>query len=388
MGKGSAPSAPDPQAVANAQEGVNAATIAQLTQANRVNTNDPLLGGSSWSVDPTTGQWTQTTNYSPITNQIQTNRLTGQGVASSNLSQAEQNMEQNAGTIGSALNTSGMPAIQTGAAANSGGIISNPNSGAGQGIQRSIASNAGDPALAQSQNAVYSQLTSRLNPQWSLAQEQLETQLTNQGIARGDPAWTQAMDEFNRQKTDAYNTAANTAVQTGNQLQSQMFTQGLQAGTFANNAESQAFSQLMTQAGFTNQAQQQQFMEQAQQAGMTNQAAAQMLQQMIAERMAPINEVNALTSGTQASSPLGPMNLNTGSQIQPPNMLGANQLGYQGALNQYNASVGQGNSTMGQLLQLGAMPMQGGGSLAGNAAKGAGNFLSSLAKAAPIAAMG
>lgn len=353
LGKGSAPSAPDPAAVGQQQLAVNQGTIDALARANRINTSDPLTGGTSWHQDPQTGQWTQTTDYSPISQEQAVQRLTNQNLGLGTFGNAEQKLlDQN--VAGSALDTSGMPQIQTGAALDTSGITKSINPAAAGGIQHSLASSMGDPAIKQASDSVYSQLTSRLDPQWSQAQEQLTSSLTAQGIPQGSEAWNRAMDSFNRQKTDAYNTAANTAVQTGQAEQAQLFGQGATAGQFANTAQAQGFNQLLTAAGFTNTAQQQQFMQQAQQAGLTNSAIAQMLQTMVTKRQEPINEVNALASGAQITPPPGGVQGNA-STAGAPNMLGANQLGYQGQLNQYNANVGQANNAMGALGKLGSL---------------------------------
>ena len=352
MGKGSAPSGPDPTAVGNEQIAVNQATINQLAAANRINSNNPLTGGTTWTQDPTTGQWTQNTSLSPISREQQVQQLTNQNLGLGTLGNAEQRLIGSSAP-GSALNTSGLPPVQGGSAVNTGGITSSVGP-AGK-IQTSIASATGDPAIAQAQNSTYAQLTSRLDPQWNQAQEQLTASLTAQGIPQNSTAWNQAMDDFNRQKTDAYNTASNQAVQTGNQEQSTLFGQAATSGQFANTAQNQSFQQQLSDAGFTNTAQQQQFMEQAQQAGMTNAQIQQQLQMMITQRTEPINEVNALAGGSQVTPPPGAVTGNA-STDGAPNMLGANQLNYAGNLAAYNSNVGQTNSLMGSLLGLGMTP--------------------------------
>lgn len=56
-------------------------------------------------------------------------------------------------------------------------------------------------------NAAYAQETSRLDPQWTQRQQAMETQLANQGIARGTEAYTNAMRDFNTGRNDAYSQA-------------------------------------------------------------------------------------------------------------------------------------------------------------------------------------
>lgn len=157
------------------------------------------------------------------------------------------------------------------------------------------------------QNAAYNAFTARLDPQWNQRQASLENQLTNQGIRPGSEAYSNAMRDFNTGRNDAYQQATLGAINTMPQ---------------------------------------------------TYQLAASL-------RSQPLNELNALRSGSQVQNPqftTAPQQATTSG----PNYLGATQAQYQGNLDAYNAATGGQNSLMGGLFGLG-------GSLFG-AAGNAGGF--------------
>ena len=88
---------------------------------------------------------------------------------------------------------------------------------------------ADDATRQRHEDALYQRATSRLDPEWNQRQTELETQLVNAGHARGAPGWTQAMADFNRQRTDAYDTARSGAIASGGEEQSRLFGLGLGA---------------------------------------------------------------------------------------------------------------------------------------------------------------
>jgi hypothetical protein len=161
--------------------------------------------------------------------------------------------------------------------------------GAGQGIQGQVGP-AGNiqmglspqsfgQQIQQAQNAAYQAQTQYLDPQYKQQEESLTQRLADQGIEEGSDAHSRAMGDFNRQKQMAYQSAQNSAVEAGNQLQQQLFTQQLQGGQFANAAQAQQYVQQLQDAGFVNEAQAQNFNQQIQAGGFANQAAAQLFGQ-------------------------------------------------------------------------------------------------------------
>ena len=93
--------------------------------------------------------------------------------------------------------------------------------------QSQAMSNLGDQSLQQTQAALskpadvntlmdeaYAAQTARLDPQWNQAATSRETQLTNQGLRPGMEAYDNAMRVFNQGKNDAYQQARLGAIQT------------------------------------------------------------------------------------------------------------------------------------------------------------------------------
>lgn len=85
----------------------------------------------------------------------------------------------------------------------------------------------GNLGTGQYQDAVYNQLTSRLDPQYAQQQGQLQAQLANQGITPGSAAWNTQMDQFGRNRNDAYSQASNQAVTTGLQARNQLVNEAM-----------------------------------------------------------------------------------------------------------------------------------------------------------------
>lgn len=126
----------------------------------------------------------------------------------------------------------------------------------------------------------------RLDPMFARDEAALETKLANQGIARGSAAYSAAMDDFNRGKSDAYN-----------QL-------------------------LLTGRG-------------------------QSVQEALAERNQPINEITALLNGSQVSQPNF---INTPqSPVAGVDYIGLKNQQYQAQMQAYQQQVASKNAMMGGL---------------------------------------
>lgn len=149
--------------------------------------------------------------------------------------------------------------------------------------------------------------TDRLDPMWQQNAEMQRSQLANQGLQPGTQAYDDAMRSFNNSKNDAY-------------------SQAIQAGI-----------NTMPQ---------------------TYQLAA-------AQRNQPLNELNAIRSGSQVENPqftTPPQQATTSG----PNYSQAAAQTYGSNLNNYNASTGNSNAMMGGLFNLGGTAL--------TAAGGAGGF--------------
>ncbi len=158
-------------------------------------------------------------------------------------------------------------------------------------------------------SAVEDALYKRLQPQMQQSRDALENNLTNQGFQRGTQAFTQAMDQASRQENDA-----RLAV-TGHGLQEQQGLYGMQQGN-----------------------------------------RQRSLQEMLALRNQPINEITALMSGGQVSLPQAqqynaPSVANTDYSGAAYNTAGIQNSQYGQQMNQYNQQLagiyGLGSAALG-----------------------------------------
>jgi hypothetical protein len=203
-------------------------------------------------------------------------------------------------------------------------------------------------------DSVYGQATSRLDPQFSQGQSDLDARLASQGIARGSEAANREQGNFDRSRNDAYNQANYSAIQAGGAEQSRLFGLNMQQGQFHNQAQDQQYTQNLGRAEFGNNATTQNQQNQQGAAGFNNQAGAQAFnqdvqnanfantgrQQQITEasylRNLPLNDIAAL--------------LGTGGGVQQPQFQNVSQVGvaapdYQGAAyNTFNAQQSQYNT--------------------------------------------
>ena len=140
----------------------------------------------------------------------------------------------------------------------------------------------------------YAAQTARLDPQWDQRKGQFDQQMANQGITAGGEAYDNAARDFGQQRNDAYTQARLAAQQT----------------------------------------------------------MPQTYQLSTAQRMQPLTELNAIRTGAQPQMPQF-QGLPAAGGVQGPNMLGAAQAGYGGALDQYNSQVGSNNAMTSGLFGLG-----------------------------------
>lgn len=246
-----------------------------------------------------------------------------------------------------------------------------------------------DAYRQQIQDALYSQQQSRLDPRFSQAGSDLESRLAAQGITQGSEAYNREIQNLGRERTDAYQQAMNQAIAGGEAAIAGQYGRDLaarQQGTTEANLEfqnalagrgqdlsalGQYFNQAVTgrqlgtneyntalagalgaQQGQSGVAQLGLQTAAAQPAiaqsysnlssGIRNQALAEQLQQ----RANALNELNALRSGAQVTTPqFG--STQSGSQV------GAAPVA-QSVWNAYNADQAGQNSLMGGLTSLGS----------------------------------
>lgn len=150
-------------------------------------------------------------------------------------------------------------------------------------------------------------IMARLNPQLTRNEDALRARLANQGISPGTQAWNNEFTNFNQGRNDAYSQAA---------------LQGI---------------------------------------GLDRTAR----QDALAEQSLPLNAIQAYINGNSVQQPQF-ANYNTQANAASPDLLGAGQAGYQGALNSANAANASKSNFMSGLMGIGGYALGGPiGSMAG-----------------------
>lgn len=221
MSKPKAPSPPDPATTAAAQSAANVSTAAAQAAMNNVDQYSPYgstifnqNGSYTAPNGDTVPTYSQTTNLSPLGNEI----LNGQQQYDASVMPVAQRL----------LGYVGYNPIQ-------------------QNTVFSKTLGQGPQLLDQNTvNAIYGQQKSFLDPQWNLQQTQLQDQLARQGIGVGSDAYNSAMQNFNNSKTQAYQSAQDSAIGQGTQAAGNLFNMAL-AGQQQNIAQQENAQQFPLQ---------------------------------------------------------------------------------------------------------------------------------------------
>lgn len=300
MSKPSPPPAPDFTGAAKEQGQQNLQAAQTQTQLNRPNQNTPW-GSQTWSQDPNNpNQYTSNITLDPA----QQSLLNSSNQISQGLADVGQ---QNLGRVGQAQ----AQPFDTSQYA--------PLAGA-----PSVGKIPGTDDFSADRRRYEDAIMSRNNTDFDRQQESLNQTLANQGVTPGSDAYNRAYDQFNRAKVDA----RNQATLAGGQEQSRMFGLGSQA-------EAQRFGEQMGANQFGNQARQQGIQEQS------------YLRQL------PLNELNALRTGSQVNAPQFTQYNNAGNVMPPPTFPAA-QAQYGAANGLYGQNTGMYNNTIGGLFNLGS----------------------------------
>lgn len=403
MGKKSGPSAPpppDPVKVAQAQSEANIATAREQQRLNMIGTAGPQ-GTVQYEADPhSPGGYRQVTALSKPEQAIYD---ASKGVELGAVNIAGDQLGRVRTALETPLDTSGLANLRgeygiaplTMNLADSGGIRTSFDTGpalrygfdTGQQVQGSVGGNQ-DLARMMASEANYRQMTSRLDPRFAQDERRLDQKLANQGFSMNSAGTAAARDQFARDKNDAYDQAALSAIREGesaaqgqfgrelaqgqfaNQAAAQQYGQGLGAADFYNRTAGQEYGQNMGEAQFANQAQQQlfgqnlakmqaengaasQWTQQNQQAAQFgNQARSQGLQERAYVQNQPINQLTGLLSLGQVGMPQGVQYSPT--QVGQTDVLGAHALNQQAQQNAYNAQMQNRSGLMGGLFSLGS----------------------------------
>jgi hypothetical protein len=173
-----------------------------------------------------------------------------------------------------------------------------------------LQTNLGNTDFEGARKSVEDAIYARLNPQLERDRASLESTLVNQGFARGSEAFNREMDSFGRQANDA----RLQAVAAGGQEQSRLFDIARGLGQFANAAQQQAFDQASAVTGTNNDYAARSVDRSnanamglyglgADAAAFQNNARQAALQEALALRNQPINEISTLMGGGQVQMP-------------------------------------------------------------------------------------
>ena len=146
-------------------------------------------------------------------------------------------------------------------------------------------------------------LTQGYDERFSRIQADLENQLTSQGIQRGTEAWDRAMGDFTDAREKAYATAENQAYLTGLNEMSTLFGMDLNAAQLADSNRNQWYNEQLQNNKFQNESAYQDFQMDQAIAQWENQIRNQKIQEDLYQRNLPLNELIALLSGTQVTTP-------------------------------------------------------------------------------------
>lgn len=374
MGKPSAPPPPDYIGLAQQQASDSKDAAQYNAQLNRVNQYTPygsLTYQAPQNPNDPNATWGQTLTLDP-TQQNLLNQQNSLSTAYGNI--AQQGLSAVGQGLGTPFDTSKLPGM-TGSIG-TGQNAQTANFGAGTTLQQAGPINdtlntGGVGAVPSADDAtrqkIQDALFSRLTPQFQQQEGDLKSQLLNSGIEMGSDAYNRAQQAQGQKENDASQQAVlgagqEMATQQGlqAQLQQQQYNQALQTGQFGQQAQAQnasntnAYNQALLGGLATNNAGQGQDFSQSLSAGQFgNQARQQSVQEQAYLRSLPLNEVNALRTGSQVTSPqFG--SYYQGSSAQAPQLLDAGI-----AQGNYNAQAGSANQSgfnalLGGLGQLGA----------------------------------
>jgi hypothetical protein len=413
MSKPDPPTPPNPYQTAAAQTGTNVGTGVANAFLNNVNQNTPqgslsydVTGNYSWN-DPSTGQtysiprFTSTQSLNPTQQNLQnTSDQTKQALGNIGLQQtnkiggmlgtpfnpglnAQTYLQQNPDVLAYAQQNGldpmafaaqhyqqfGQGEGRSGGSPQGGNaqnILNAPQArtsyDAGGEIQRAFGDAGkiqGADDFSADRARVEDSLMQRINPQLAKERSNIEQRLADQGIRYGSQAYASAMDDYNRQATDTRFGAIGQAGQEQQRMvgmsqaaQQQMFDQMMGRGSFANQAQAQANSQNAAAAGFYNAGAGQQLAQQQSGFNAQNAQRNQYMQEAYQQRNQPLNEISALTSGSQVQQPNW---LNSpSSQIATTDIGGLINQNFAQQQQNYQTAQNAWSSTMGGLLGLGA----------------------------------
>lgn len=204
----------------------------------------------------------------------------------------------------------------------------------------------------QSRDQVTSAYMERLQPYIDRDRQALQSKLANQGITLGSEAYGADNDVFNRGVNDqriaallAGDQEAQRLFGNAMQMRGQGVSEAMAQGNFGNQAQAQEYGQNQQALQNYNAAAQANFGQGLAASQFANQARAQAIQEADYARNAPLNMLNALRTGNQATMPqFG--NVMGGATIAPAPVYNAAQDQYAAAMQQYQNKLQAQNGLM------------------------------------------
>lgn len=374
MGKKKAkkPKTPDYAALAEQQAGLNQEAMNQQTIANRPNQVNPS-GSQTWSVDPDTGQWTQTVELSP---ELQAMQDQMRGI--------QYNALNTYGDVaGTPLDTSWMSAYGTndlgeidpsqfqawGQVPGTEGLenwgqLNDPS----QAFADPSQLQAGFGGVKEVQDAMMGMLRPGLDQRRAAETQRLKSQ----GLTEGSRAWQTAMQGLDTGENEAANRAMLSGVSAyndvfGRQLQQQQLmnqTRGQQFGenlSAANYANALRGRQLGEQFDLSNYANQLRGLQGEEAAGLQdqqiqagdyyNRLRQQQMNEELTKRQLPMQEMQAISQFTNAMNPTFNPFTNAGN-AGAADMMGAANQKYTADMNAYNAQAAANAGAAGNIGKL------------------------------------
>lgn len=336
------PKSPDPYQTAAAQTGSNRDSSIASALINNYDENSPFgnvryTQNGTQSYTDANGQtvsvpkFTRSVNLSPD----QQGLLDRQNKAGLNLGDLAVSQSARLNTVmNSPMDTSGLPSMP-----GSVNLQQNPGLVTGAGLMTNI----GPQDYSADRRRVEDAMMSRFNEDFSRDEAASQTRLVNQGLTPGSEAWNNEMTRLDRARNDA-RTQATLA---GGQEQSRLAGLELQQAQFGNNARLQegqfGNTARLDSANFGNNAQ-------LQQQGANSTLRSGALQEQLALRNQPINEIAALLSGSQINVPQFASGYQQG--------IGAAPIG-QYINDDYQNRLAQNNATLSGMFGLGSSAIRG-----------------------------
>ena len=334
-GSGSAPSAPDPQELTQAQSKANIDAILASQFVNSTPTFTPF-GSQQFYVSPT-GQYSQVQAPSqPELERLASGYALGNTVLNRSLAGIDQIRPLDFSTAPPAvagLNYGGMPdrpwSIDMSGAPSAVTSLdfsrapNAPNSYAFGGLSNVMTADQFAPERRRIEDSIYGRQAEMLRDDFNRRDERLENRLVNQGLRLGSEGYGEARRQLGETENQAYADARTRAIQ------------------FGGDEFARAF-------GMSLQGRQQGFGEQQTQASLANQARAAAIQEQLLGRQVPLQELQTY-AGFAPGLGMQQFPGTPNYQVAPADVTGATNNQFNAQMNAYNQAQQSRNATTGAL---------------------------------------